>query len=78
MYDLAQRCEAGSTRKHAQALVRRSAVEWRLMLRELVAKKGKLNDAALITQLCPAIMFRWCPYMCNHPHRRLPPGHMNW
>jgi hypothetical protein len=78
MYDLAERCEEGSVRKYAQAIVRRSAVEWRLVLKDLVAYNARQNSATLSSQLHPAIMFRWCTYMCNHANQRLPFGYMTW
>jgi hypothetical protein len=76
LYDFADKCEFGSVRKRAQHIFRRSAIEWRLKLREMVAENGEHHDAKLSSKLCPAIMFRWCTYMCNHADPRLPPDGM--
>jgi hypothetical protein len=78
MYELAEQCERGCDPRQAQRIVRRTAAELDQELQDFFTDKKKYREGNLTTRLRPAIMFRWCPYMCNHACRRFPSAWTFW
>jgi hypothetical protein len=65
-YTLAEQCEHGATTNPSRQSVRRSGEKLEQGLKRLV------TSGELTASLCPAVIFRLCPFKCNQPTRTLP------